>query len=130
MRPTVVHVPEVLCHRTEARRDPVGTTHVQEALSRRGEMGRVTPGSSGTYHVTAVRNSRATVSIVIPFHDQPRFLRTCLDSVEPPPRSEPVEFVLIDNGSTDPEMLTLMEEVSTRPDVKLLSDPSRSTGPA
>ena len=121
---SVVHVPEVLCHRTEARQESVGTSHVEEALRRRAETGAVTIGSCGTFHVLRSGAANPLVSILVPFRDQPRFLRTCVDSVRATTRTERVEFVLIDNGSSDLEMLTLMEELSAYPDVTLLSDPS------
>ena len=123
---TVVHVPEVLCHRTDVMERSAGgeTGHVEEALRRRAEVGAVTSRSEGAYRVVRSAPHDALVSIVIPFRDQPRFLRTCVDSVSATTREGRVEFILIDNGSTDPEMLTLLEELGTRPDVTLLTDPS------
>jgi GT2 family glycosyltransferase len=69
-------------------------------------------------------DSETSVSILIPFKDQPRFLRTCLDSILATTLQGQVEFILIDNGSTDPEMLSLLDRYEERPDVQLLADPS------
>jgi O-antigen biosynthesis protein len=101
----VVHVAEVLCHRT-------------------GEMDR-TPARP------AVRTLRDAptgirVSVVIPFRDQPAFLRTCLDSVRATVE-EDVEFVLIDNGSSQPETMTLLQRIASWSGVHT---PVHSTGHA
>ncbi len=71
---SVVHVPEVLCHRTRARDERVrGTFHVEEALRRRGEPGTVTTGPHGSYQVLRSGDADQLVSILIPFRDQPVF---------------------------------------------------------
>ncbi len=64
------------------------------------------------------------VSILIPFRDEPRLLRTCVDSIAATtgPHAS-VELVLIDNGSSDPETLTLVERLADNPDVRVLVDP-------
>jgi GT2 family glycosyltransferase len=64
----------------------------------------------------------ARVSIVIPFRDQPRFLRTCLDSVRATTEDNP-EFILIDNGSSEPETKSLLERVGAQPRVHVVPDP-------
>jgi GT2 family glycosyltransferase len=122
---SVVHVPEVLCHRqTDTETESDSGTHVVEALRRRDDAGLVAYDEALHLH-TITRSSRAApVSILIPFKDQPRFLRTCLDSVTATAEHGRIEFVLIDNGSTDLEMLALRDRVAQRPDVKLLVDPS------
>jgi GT2 family glycosyltransferase len=61
------------------------------------------------------------VSIVIPFRDQPRYLRTCLDSVQAT-SGEDLEFVLVDNGSCEPETMTLLARVGALPAVKIIAD--------
>jgi O-antigen biosynthesis protein len=64
------------------------------------------------------------VSIVIPFRDEPRLLRTCVDSIAATTDMHAaVELVLIDNGSTDPEMLTLVERLADGAEVRVLRDP-------
>jgi GT2 family glycosyltransferase len=63
------------------------------------------------------------VSILIPFRDEPRLLRTCVDSLAATTSTHTsVELVLIDNGSSDPETLTLVERLAESPDVRLLTD--------
>ncbi len=106
----VVHIPEVLCHRSPGSRD-AGPTRSSDRL-------------------TATRNGRdpaptdVSVSIVIPFRDEPRLLRTCVDSIAATTSEHAsVEIVLIDNGSTDPETLALVERLSERAGVTVLADP-------
>ena len=122
---SVVHIPEVLCHRWAA--EPVvgpDGYHVEVAIDRRDARATVQPGSSpGIFRVLWPDRPRATVSIVIPFRDEPRFLRTCVDSISSTTLHDRVELVLIDNGSTDLETQTLMERLETRSDVRLLHDP-------
>ena len=121
---SVHHVPEVLCHRWAA--EPSGdpdSYHVEVAVERRQARGTVRPGlSPGTFHVVWPDRPRATVSVVIPFRDEARLLRTCVDSVTKTTESDRVELVLVDNGSTDLETLTLMERLESRPDIRLLHD--------
>jgi O-antigen biosynthesis protein len=63
------------------------------------------------------------VSIVIPLRDEPRLLRTCVDSIAATTGTHPnVELVLVDNGSSDPETLTLLDRLADRSDVRVLKD--------
>jgi GT2 family glycosyltransferase len=124
----VVHIPEVLCHRTEEAPRRAGSPsvrHLQETLRRRGDDAGVVAGpEAGACRIVRPARTDVSVSIVIPFRDEPRLLRTCVDSVGATTRMHTsVEFVLIDNGSSDPETLTLAERLGSRPDVRLLRDP-------
>jgi GT2 family glycosyltransferase len=124
----VVHIPEVLCHRTVGDASATASfsvRHVEEALERRQDPATVEPGSvPGFYRIARPARTDVPVSIVIPFRDEPRLLRTCVDSiVATTGMHDSVELVLIDNGSTDPETLTLVERLSARPDVRVMSDP-------
>ncbi len=121
---SVTHIAEVLCHRTgRSESAPREAVHVQEALSRRNEAASVTDGPvPGTYRVRRPLTVGTTVSILIPFRDEPRLLRTCVDSITATTRSEDVELVLIDNGTSDPETLTLVERLDARADVRVLRD--------
>jgi GT2 family glycosyltransferase len=124
---TVTHIPEVLCHRSAGLHDGLGFTsvaHIEETLRRRGDEGRVAAHPpSGPFRIVRSASTKSTVSIVIPFRDQPRFLRTCVDSVTATADvAGGVELVLIDNGSTDPETLTLLDLLTDRPDVRILTD--------
>jgi GT2 family glycosyltransferase len=120
----VTHLAEVLCHRSgEPAGVPQDAVHVREALRRWNESVSVAEGPApGTYHVRRATRVGTTASILIPFRDGPRLLRTCVDSIAATTRDEDVELVLIDNGSSDPETLTLMEHFGARADVRIVHD--------
>ena len=125
---SVRHIPEVLCHRrisaapvpTEA---PGGTDHVAMALTRRGELASVQPGrAAGTVRIHRDPRADTTASIIIPFRDEPRFLRACIDSIERTRGAVSPEYLLVDNGSVQPETMTLLERLGDRSDVRILRD--------
>jgi GT2 family glycosyltransferase len=123
----VIHIAEVLCHRSEEAYDvgPTSVRHIEEALSRRGDEARVEGGStSQASRIVRSVPAGAPVSILIPFRDEPRLLRSCVDSLAATTSTHTsLELVLIDNGSTDPETLSLVERLADSPDVRLLIDP-------
>ena len=122
---SVVHVPEVLCHRAAAV-SPTATgsaAHIERALARAGEAATVEPGRApGTFHVARRTPTTPLVSVLVPFRDEPRLLRACVDSVIATTQECNIELLLIDNGSADPETLTLMELLAKRPGVRVLHD--------
>ncbi len=140
----VLHLPQVLYHR---RGDPAvgpwergGTdgagpapaTQAQEAgaralrasLARRGTDGWVEDGPyESTYSVRRAVAGEPLVSIVIPFRDQPALLRTCVDTLARDPGYDRYEFLLVDNDSSDPETLALLERLAERPHHRIISSP-------
>ena len=125
---TVVHIPEVLCHRTAATSNlpgPPTMRYLQETLRRREEDAGVVAGpGAGRYRIVRPARTGVPVSIVIPFRDEPRLLRTCVDSITATTGMHAsMDLVLIDNGSSDPETLTLIERLAEHPDVRVLRDP-------
>lgn len=125
---SVQHVPEVLCHR-RLRSDlvwtesPGATDHVVAALGREGSVAEVVTGhAAGTFRIKRTARSVRTASIVIPFRDQPRLLRACIDSIERSKGEIAAEYVLIDNASVQPETMTLLERLAGRDDVEILRD--------
>lgn len=63
------------------------------------------------------------MTAIVPFRDQPQFLRTCVDSVRATADGADLELLLVDNGSSDLETLTLVERLSGTPGVRVLHDP-------
>ena len=134
----VVHVPEVLCHRRLASsetpppaatgtgsRSGTGTDtgHVSGAVVRQGDVAEVTAGPApGTYRVRRHAPPGLRSSVIIPFRDEPQFLRTCIESVDATRGHQEVEFVLVDNGSVQPETQTLIDRLAARPDTTVLTD--------
>ena len=125
---SVGHIAEVLCHRSTPRRSAaraVSTSeHVTAALRRRVEDADASIDTAwGTHRIIRRVPPGRSVSIIVPFRDEPRFLRTCVDSVTATTKEEDVELVLVDNGSSDPEVLTLVDRLDARADVRIVSDP-------
>jgi GT2 family glycosyltransferase len=120
----VAHVAEVLCHRSGDWVVPPGVDgeYLLRFLQKHGDQAHVRPGlRAGTFRLEH-KPAEALVSVLIPFRDQPRFLRTAIDSIRATTRGEQLEFVLIDNGSTDPETHTLIEKLESADDVRVLRD--------
>ena len=124
----VVHIPEVLCHRgigapQGAGPEDADVGHVADALRRRGEVAEVTPGPRPhTYRVRRQPSVPVTTTIVIPFRDEPRLTRTCIESIDATRGTSRVDFVLVDNGSVQPETQTLVERLARRDDVQVVAD--------
>ncbi len=120
----VVHVPEVLCHLVPSTSTQPGPGAVNAALERRGESAEVRPGPlPRTWSVLRRADRRASVSVVIPFRDEPRLLRTCVETVTATADDVELELVLVDNGSAEPETATLLERLGERERVTVVSDP-------
>jgi GT2 family glycosyltransferase len=126
--PTVHHVAEVLCHRRVDRLSPSAettndTSHVEAALTRRKERARTVRGPApGSLRIQRTAEAIRSASIIIPFRDEPQFLRACFDSIERTRKDVLPEYLLIDNGSEQPETATLLELLNTRSDVHVLRD--------
>jgi len=124
----VVHIPEVLCHRRigapeDATPGEGDVGHVVDALRRRGEMAEVSAGPRpDTYRVRRQPSTPLNTTIVIPFRDEPRLTRTCIESIDATRGSTRVDFVLVDNGSVQPETQTLVEHLAARDDVQVVAD--------
>ncbi len=124
----IAHVAEVICHRQGALANPPGATGsgaVADAMERRGEVGEVDPGPlPGTWSIRRRPQGRPKVSVIVPFRDGAGFLRACVDSVSETATADGVdlELVLVDNGSVEPETLTLVERLAARTDVTVVHD--------
>jgi O-antigen biosynthesis protein len=123
----VTHIPEVLCHRSvepDEVSGPSSVRHIREAFRRRDTGSVVTGPAPGDFRILRAAATAVPVSILIPFRDEPRLLRTCVDSIAASTAGHAsLELVLIDNGSSDPETLSLVERLGDHPDVVVLTDP-------
>ncbi len=120
---SVRHIAEVLCHRLIAPEQPLGHTHIAAALTRRSEEGVVGVGSApGTVRIVRSPKHAVKASIIIPFHDEPQFLRSCFDSIERTRGRIVHEYLLVDNGSMQPETLTLLDRLDSLSGVQILRD--------
>jgi GT2 family glycosyltransferase len=62
------------------------------------------------------------VTVIVPFRDAAPLLRTCVDTVSTTAPGWALEWLLVDNGSTEPETATLLERLDRRPEVTVLAD--------
>ena len=82
----VIHIPEVLCHRSSGTEQRAASRHPSAICRRRCAAGRTTRLSwparrPGDYRIVRAARTDVPVSILIPFRDEPRLLRTCVDSI-------------------------------------------------
>ncbi|HEY1446425.1 MAG TPA: glycosyltransferase, partial [Acidimicrobiales bacterium] len=122
---SVGHVAEVLCHRTDRTAiDSKQSGYVEAALRRQGDPADVHDGRfAGTFHIVRRPPTRSAVTAIIPFRDQPQFLRKCVDSIGATAGDADLELVLVDNGSSDLETLSLVDRLSATDGVRILHDP-------
>jgi GT2 family glycosyltransferase len=66
---------------------------------------KIVPGPRRTYPL---------ISVIVPSKDAPQLLRRCLSSIARLTSYPEVEVVLVDNQTTDPEALSVMEEFPVR----------------
>lgn len=88
-------------------------TVAQELRDRLGEMGmaaEVTVDPSGWLRV-APALPEALVSIIIPSHDRPEYLRACVESIYQKTTWPSFEVVVVENGSHDPELFSLYDQL-------------------
>jgi GT2 family glycosyltransferase len=117
----VVHVPHVLYHwRTHAASTAsgleakpyaadAGERAVRDHLARQGRSASVSPLVSGHLRVSwELPEEPPLVSVVVPTRDG-KLLRQCLDSLLAKTSYPRFEVVVVDNGSTDPEVLDYLE---------------------
>lgn len=62
------------------------------------------------------------VSIIIPTRDQAGLLQRCLTSISEKTDYAPIEIVIVDNGSTDPETQAFLRDLAQAPSVQILTD--------
>ncbi|MGH9093482.1 MAG: glycosyltransferase, partial [Acidimicrobiales bacterium] len=85
----------------------------------------------GSWSVRRRVRGRPSVSAIVPFRDAAPLLRACVDSVLRTAGTAggngsdgvDLDLVLVDNGSTEPETLTLLDRLDRRPDVTVRRDP-------
>jgi len=124
------HVPAVLCHRTTV---PVGHAEAMQVavmaqLRRAGVAALIEPHPKqrGWHRIIyALPQPVPLVSIIVPTRDRPELLRACVDGVLNHTHYSNLELLIVDNGSTHPKALTLLDGLVTDKRVQVL----RQSGP-
>lgn len=132
----ILHVPRVLYHwrrvagsvALSADAKPYTTAAGIKALEDHfaGREGVVVGKGAvpNTYRITwPLPDPRPLVSVVIPTKDQPRLLQLCLNSLLSNTDYDYYRVILVDNGTTDPEALAYLVEMSQDYRVQVLSAP-------
>ena len=66
---------------------------------------------------------RPLVSIVIPTKDRCDLLKTCIDGLLNRTDYQPIEIIIVDNGSSEPDACAYLEKIGSHHNVKVLQDP-------
>ena len=108
---SVVADPEAKPYAHEA-----GRRALQESLERRGIVGEVVDGLGAPHRYRVKRTilGRPLVSLVIPTRDNWRLLDKCLTSLEQRTAYRPLEVLVVDNQSAEPEAVRYLAAVEGR----------------
>jgi GT2 family glycosyltransferase len=128
------HIPFVLCHRratgdASSQASPTGALDaaqraVNEHFERTGKAALALPVSHLDYLRIKWRlpAERPPVSVIIPTKDQRPLLQVCLDGLMERTDYGPLEIVIVDNGSTEPDALAFLSELRKKENVKVVED--------
>lgn len=125
----ILHLPDVLYHRrdrpTERRGDRASAACLAAFLARQGRSVTVTPRPCGGHllHWPLPRPA-PLVSVIIPTRDRADLLRCCINSLaEHALGNPPVELLVIDNGSSEPEALAYLDQLERHGQATVLRRP-------
>ncbi len=100
---------------------------VAEHLERTGQPGVSVERQADTPGWVEVRRAppqpRPLVSVIVPTRDRAELLAQCVDGVLNHTAYAPLELIVVDNGSVEPETRTLFERLAADPRVRILSAP-------
>lgn len=118
----IYHIPKVLYHwrihpqstaselETKNYATDAAYRALCDALERRGEPGKVTPTEGGHWIIRYQIRDYRRVTVIIPTKNLGRILNTCLTSIFEKTTYPNYEVLLIDNGSTEPETLEIIDK--------------------
>jgi GT2 family glycosyltransferase len=115
----VVHIPGSLA--TIAAPDAAADSQLlaqatAEHLGARNVAARITESAQALFPAARVSRSipAGSTTIVIPVRNQLELLRSCLHSIQPAVATGEVDLMIVDNDSSDPEMLKFLEGLDGR----------------
>ncbi|MCK4176074.1 glycosyltransferase family 2 protein [Aciditerrimonas ferrireducens] len=102
-----------------------GKRALEDTLRRRGVTGEVVPHPKypGIYRVKPAVQGRPLVSVIVPFRDRAALLQRCIEHTVARAGHEPLEVVLVDNGSSEPETEALLRRLTSDPRIRAVRDP-------
>lgn len=114
----IAHIPRVLLHRRSDRILPdkeIRMRVVQEHLQRKGLEGTVVPAPDAPHYnrvIYARPSVQPSITIIIPTRDRADLLQRCTDSIRQKSTYQNYEILIVDNGSTDPDTLSLLQQLA------------------
>ena len=132
------HMPKVLYHwrknEGSTAADPEkklyayehGAQALQEHWDRMGIPARVEMGEVyGTYHTIyqwpELKEQKPLISVLVPNKDHAEDLKKCLESVESHSVYQNLEWIIVENNSTEPETFALYRELEKKKNVRILT---------
>jgi len=125
----VRHIPALLWHAgpEAAAPDPAAHRHAaQAALAAAGEDAQVAPAPLAPHWARVVRalpEPPPLVSVIVPTRDRAGLLAACATGVLERTDYPAIEFLVVDNGSTEAETLALFGRLRLDPRVRILAAP-------
>lgn len=130
----VHHIPFILYHwrqtdeafstKSLARACDAAERAVNDHFARTGQAAVAPPEGHSSY--LRVRRDlpaqRPLVSIVIPTRDRSELLRICIAGLVERTDYKPLEIIVVDNGSSEAETLSLLAELRARDNVRVVED--------
>jgi glycosyltransferase involved in cell wall biosynthesis len=98
---------------------------IADHLRRENIPGTVVPCPENPYWYRVIYDLPSPaplVSVIIPTRDQVALLQRCLKSLRENTDYTPIEIVIVDNGSKEPETHALFRELSENASIQILSD--------
>lgn len=131
----IVHIPQVLYHWRVLPESTAlsggakpyaleaGRRALEEHYGRTGVRARVEVTEHGYYRSVRSLRERPLASLIVPTRDRAGLLRTCVESVLQRTAYDPLELLVIDNGSREPEALRYLGELRRRERVRVIEWP-------
>lgn len=133
-REQIVHVPEVLYHWRKTPNSTAvnvanktyaieaGVQAVHDHLKRRGVPAKVSSIRGLTlYGVQWLTRRKPKVTIIIPFKDQVKTTRRCIETLLEKTAYKAFDIILVDNWSVEPETQAFIKEIQKYPNVSVLT---------
>ncbi|MEZ0167569.1 glycosyltransferase [Microvirga sp. TS319] len=122
----IFHIPRLVYHRREALPHTLSdrAQAVQEALAYRGEKANVSVNAQGHIRVTRpVPSPAPLVSAIVCTRDRMDLLRPCIEGLRSRTDYAPLEILIADNDSREPETLAYFRDLAADTRVRILPCP-------
>lgn len=130
----IVHIPKVLYHWRVHAESTAGSANskpyaaiagekaIADHLARQGAKAEVSFEGYGYKVKYALPDPLPLVSLIIPTRNGLALLRQCIESIQNKTLYTNYEFIIVDNGSDDPDTLTYLNRLKTKPGFTVIRD--------